>query len=302
MFLFMAIVAQLVRAPDCGSGGRGFETRRSPFFFILHLACRGLLRVSLFQAIILGVLQGITEFFPISSSGHLKLAQALFGFENLSTYITFDLTCHGGTLLALFFVFRKTLCTLLTSHKKLSLLLFLALLPLGILYPFLSMVRAVYNEPHFLGGFFLITSLLLFLEDKVPHHTVTSQPRWYDALVIGFFQVCAIFPGISRSGSTIAAARYMGWSRHDAARFSFLLAIPTILGGCAVEAFELFTTPNATLPLPLYYYLVGFITSWGVGWATLSIFMHFIRKQTLKPFAWYCAVIGIFSLLYLNKF
>lgn len=272
-----AIVAQLVRALDCGSKCRGFESRRSP--------------MSLLHALILGLVQGITEFLPVSSSGHLMLAQHFLGFQNLSELVFFDLVCHLGTLLSIFTIFWKDIQETLRSKKILG-SLFLATLPLVPLVFFIKPLKSIFDRLDLLGFFFLITACLIWLGTRFGQSK--RETRW-DSLSIGLFQALAIFPGVSRSGSTISGARLVGWPVEKAISFSFLLAIPTILGGFILE---LRHAINETLTLPLIPLIIGFLVSYLAGLLALKILIRQATKKSLIPFAWYCFFLGIFSLLY----
>lgn len=255
--------------------------------------------MSLLQAFILGVLQGITEFLPISSSGHLKLGQMVLGFSHLEQFVTFDLICHLGTLFAILAVFNKEIFTLFTNNKKQFALIFIATLPLLPLYFILSKIKAIYGEPQYLGYFFLLSALLLFSGEYFakPSTSLSSfKKRSLEALFIGLFQAIAILPAVSRSGATIAAARYLGWQREEAAKFSFFLAIPTILGGFVIEGKQILHSSSSLLSPATY--LIGFLTSFIVGYFALKGVLHLFKSISLKPFALYCFIIGILATLY----
>lgn len=246
------------------------------------------------DAFILGIVQGATEFFPISSSAHLKLVKLIFGINESSQI--FNLFCHLGTLLALFFVFKTDIVSLFLTERKKLLYFFLALVPLIpgylILHPFLGAV----STTAFLGVFLIVTSLILFLGNRY-QFSVNEKKPLRDVLYIGSAQVLALIPGISRSASTICCARVLGWSPKEAVRFSFLLSIPTILGGNCLELFRVvyFKLPLDVSPLTC---CVGFLSSFIVGMALIRFSLNWLEKGVLKPFAWYCLVIGTLTLLY----
>lgn len=253
------------------------------------------------QALLLGILQGITEFLPVSSSGHLVLAQHLLGLRDLSSYVAFNLACHLGTLLAVFIVFWQELCSLATGKDSRLKLLILALLPLAPLYFFLKPISAVFGTPETLGYFFLITATFLLLGERISksawskeHHYSPSR----QAFIIGLFQALAIFPGLSRSGSTLSAAQALGWKRQDAFSFSFLLAVPTILGGVALHAKGMWQGDLANLSLPWTYYGTGFLSAFLIGWVTLKKMLTFVQVHSFIPFAWYCLALGTSLVLY----
>ena len=249
------------------------------------------------EALLLGILQGITEFLPISSSGHLKLGEWLLGMNHLDQYIAFDLTCHVGTLLALFAVLYRDIWHVLTRDRKMLGMLMLGLLPLLPLYFFLKPIKALYGAPQYIGFFFLVTASLLFLGEALANRVKRPAKR-SDALLIGVAQACAILPAVSRSGATMAAARSLGWDRTQAARFSFLLSIPTILGGLLIEGKELFeTTGSAISPV---VYGIGLVSAFVTGYFVLRGLFKLLKRMTLRPFAYYCTAVGLFTLIYMS--
>lgn len=257
--------------------------------------------MSTFEAILLGIVQGITEFLPVSSSGHLQLAQWLFGFYNLEQYILFNLVCHLGTLLALFYGFRQEIISTLFVNRIRFFQLMVAILPLFPLLLIMKPIKAVFNQPQYLGYCFLITALLLYVGIRfgAPKPPAELQNRkWRDPFVIGTFQAFAILPGISRSGSTISAGRLMGWTLHEAIVFSFLLSIPTLIGGMILESRHLFDGTYSFAVVGLGQYLIGFATSFFVGCFGLSLLMKIASKNKFIYFVWYCLAIGIATIIY----
>ncbi len=260
--------------------------------------------MTLLEALLLGVLQGLTEFLPISSSGHLKLCQALFGFKHLDQYLLFDLVCHLGTLCVIFTLFFRQILEALQSRTSFFQVL-LGTLPLFPLVIIIKQIKAIYDAPELLGFFFLITALFLFLASRFgwkASEAHLERHRWRDSLLIGCAQAFAILPGVSRSGSTITAARLLGWDGESAVRFSVFLAIPAILGGTAYELLDQLK-PDAT-PLahidPLNY-LVGFLSSYLVGLGSLTLLIRVVVRDRLALFGWYCTALGIFTILYFNR-
>ncbi|HSX04810.1 MAG TPA: undecaprenyl-diphosphate phosphatase [Rhabdochlamydiaceae bacterium] len=255
-----------------------------------------LLSMTWIEAFILGIVQGATEFFPISSSAHLKLAKLLFGIEDNGAHQIFNLFCHLGTLVALVSVFRKEIFDLFFTERKKLLHFILALLPLipgyFVLHPFLCAV----STPAFLGAFLLVTSGILFLGNRCQNLSEEKKP-FRDALYIGSAQVLALIPGISRSASTICCARFLGWTPKEAVRFSFLLSVPTIFGGSSLELFRLFylKLPSNTSVLECS---IGFFSSFIMGMALIRFSLYWLEKGVLKPFAWYCLVIGTLTLIF----
>lgn len=258
--------------------------------------------VSTLEAIFLGLIQGLTEFLPISSSGHLVLAQSLLGMENLKDFLVFNIVCHLGTLFAIFFVFSKKIKDLFLTEKKMLLKLAIALLPLFPLVFLLKPIKDFFDQPQYLGYFFLITAFILFLGVRfgkdLPSKSLAKHP-WRDALTIGLFQAIAILPGVSRSGSTISGARLLGWSYDQAITFSFLLAIPTILAGVVLELGQLLLKPQETLPgITWVQYATGFTFSFIFGFIALIYLQKLASKQRFMYFVWYCLFLGIVLTLY----
>jgi undecaprenyl-diphosphatase len=245
------------------------------------------------QAIILGIVQGLTEFFPVSSSGHLELLQVFFGLQNIKHIVFFDLVCHLGTLGALCLVFLKDIQKVF-KDKKLILALMIAITPLFPLLLILKEIKSLFEAPFLLGFTFLITSLLLFLSVKNP--VKSPKKGLASPLFIGLFQAIAILPGISRSGSTIAAARLIGWGVDEAIRFSFLLAIPTILGGVFIESLNVLKEGSLSSANAVHYTL-GFTFSFAVGFFALKMLMR-LGIKALTFFAWYCLALSLFCLIY----
>jgi undecaprenyl-diphosphatase len=244
----------------------------------------------LFEAVILGIVQGATEFFPISSSAHLQLARKLLGVQEPP--VLFDLACHLGTLFALLLFFRKDLLALV--RKRTSLLpICLALVPLLPAYILLKPLRELASQPHLLGYFLLATGAILTLGRK--SKSQGSKNRVKDPLLIGSAQALALLPGISRSGSTIAAARLLGWELQDAVRFSFLLSIPAIAGGLGLETVKAVRKGiSSELLLPC---LVGGIVAFCVGQTVIGFAMKWLKGGKLPVFSWYCLGLGTLTLL-----
>lgn len=256
------------------------------------------------DAILLGIIQGITEFFPVSSSGHLKLFQYFLGLKNLDRYILFDLVCHLGSLIAILILFWDKIVYVIKQDRIKILQAFVALLPLIPIFFGLKTIKNIYNQPQYLGFFFLTTSWILFAGI---HWGFTKRPermaktRWSDSFMIGVFQALAVLPGISRSGSTISAARLLGWSREEAIFFSFFLSIPTIIGASAYEVYT--HCKDGTLlnsGVPFTSYLLGFITSFVAGYFALRYLIQLLKQDKFIYFVWYTLAIGIATVLYFS--
>ena len=256
----------------------------------------------MFESILLGILQGLTEFLPVSSSGHLVLVQSLLpGFDGPAA--AYDVLLHGGTLLAVMAYFRDDIFQILKESLKpgegglrLPILLVLGSVPAGVVGVFFGdAIKPLFSAPRVASVGLLITSVLLFVTWKIKGKggrdlAGLTVPA---VLLIGTFQAMAIVPGISRSGATIAAGLFLGLSGPNAARFSFLLSIPVIGGALLLESGVLF---QAGLPLT---YLAGAVAAAAVGWASIALLMRILDRGNLLPFAVYCLLVGSLSLLFL---
>jgi len=240
----------------------------------------------LLQALWLGIVQGVTEFFPISSSTHLKITKYLLDIPQ-DGGLSFDLACHVGTWLALIYFLRQDLWRIVRQPKQLA-LLSLALIPLVPAYFLFKPLRLALSSPQASGYLLLVTAALLFLSCR-KRVDGTKSKKWQDVIWIGTSQALALLPGISRSGATIATARWRGWTWIEGARFSFLLAVPTILGGVSVEALK--GAPDA-IDLPCC--AVGLAASFLVGLGTIRLAFWLYNKNIVQPFAWYCLGLGLF--------
>lgn len=263
--------------------------------------------MTIWEAIILGIIQGLTEFLPVSSSGHLELGQYFLGFQDLKQYILFDLVCHLGTLVAIFWFFFSDIKQSLTSDMTRVRQLIIAMLPLFPLLLILKPIKALFDEPQYLGYCFLLTALFLTIGSRFSIGAAPSESRrsrWGDALTIGFFQAIAILPGVSRSGSTISAARVLGWKKQDAISFSFLLAIPTILGGMALETMTLLSSSHSSAYAAVSFsaFAFGFLTSFVVGCFSLKLLVLLTANNQWRYFIGYCLLLGLGTTIYFNYY
>lgn len=245
--------------------------------------------------ILLGAIQALTEFLPISSSAHLKIIRHLFGIQD---GLLLDLSCHLGTLFALLLFLRKDIQDAL--QKKPRTLLFYALLPLPILYFLLKDLREQLNSPGALGPCLMGTGVIL-LAGQFWHMTRSKKGGVLDALAIGTMQSIALIPGISRSASTIGCARILGWETPQAVRFSFLLSIPTIVGGNMLEIAKatLHSPLTVDSSVPWGALAVCFLVAFTLGTLCVRKALPWLEKGNWKPCAWYCIILGFFVTLYL---
>ncbi len=291
--------------------------------------------MSLIQAFVLGLFQGLTEFIPVSSSGHLVLVPWLFGWSspNPDLALAFDTVLHLGTLVAIIGVFWRELVALAVGfvdsirqrslavpQGRLAWMLIIATIPAAVMGVALKdLFESLFSSPAAAAALLVVTGVLLAASERYAGVRATApaaQPATEtvsgdaqtgggareqadqlgtgQALFVGVAQGIAIAPGISRSGATIAAGRFLGLTRTEAARFSFLLAIPTIAGAGALQLRHL-AGAGALLPYggPL---LLGFLAALVSGYLIIRFLLSYLRQHSLLPFALYCWVVGLAAL------
>jgi undecaprenyl-diphosphatase len=254
------------------------------------------------QAIIVGIIQGLTEFLPVSSSGHLVLAQALMGIDDPG--LSFELLLHLGTLLSVLIYFRATLLRLLRAvfdpsmKKDRALIGYLAVatVPVGLVGLTLrKQVEGLGDNPSAVCVFLCITGLILFLPRLLAKRN-DGEIGLRTAIAMGCGQACAVLPGISRSGSTIVAGMASGAKPSRAAEFSFLLAIPAISGASLVEFVGHYDEID---PAKLFGpYLAGAVAAFIFGLLAVFAVLEMIRRGKFEYFAYYCLFVGITGLIY----
>ncbi len=263
------------------------------------------------QALILGIVQGLSEYLPISSSAHLVLVPWLLGWRNDERIVfPFDVLVQWGTLVPLLVYFRRDLWAIMrgwwdglrrgapfaTPEGQLGGWILLATLPAAILGVLLKRpIEAVFLQPVLTGVLLFGTAGLLWLGEHFGRgERDLGRMQAWDALVIGFAQALSLLPGISRSGSTIAAGLGRGFLRPEAARFSFLLGIPALLGAGLVALRDLYVVgfpSDALLPI-----LIGFLSAALSGYFAIWGLMRLVRRRSLRPFAVYCVGVGILTI------
>ena len=252
--------------------------------------------MEIIKAIILGIIQGITEFLPISSSGHLVLAQKIMGFTEPP--LIFDTVLHLGTLFAVVLVLWSDIWPLLKKpFQKMTGLLIVGTIPaalIGLLFK--DFFESLFKSGKTLGVEFIITGLILFAAQRMANgHKKIKETTVWDALFVGVMQGIAILPAISRSGLTIAGSLFRKMDRDFAARYSFLLSIPAILGATVLQ-FKDIKDAGAMMPsaAPL---LLGFVFSFVFGVFSVKFMMKIIREGKLSGFGIYCSVLGALIIL-----
>jgi undecaprenyl-diphosphatase len=252
------------------------------------------MRLTILQALILGAVQGLTEFLPVSSSGHLVIFQHLFGVQEGA--LAFDVLLHIGTLVAVFVAFWKDIYNILRKpFSKLTYLIIVGCIPAGLMGFFLQPIfEKAFESLLVVGIGLLITGLVLkgseYVADKSLNMKEIRETSYLDALFIGLLQGLAIIPGISRSGSTIAGGLLAGLDRTFAARYSFLVAIPVILGAGLVQLKDF--SINEVTTTSIIPYIVGPLTAAILGFFAIKIVMKLVSNGRLSIFSYYCWIVG----------
>lgn len=267
-------------------------------------------------AFLLGLVQGVAEFLPISSSGHLAIAQNLLHIEGAGSVPEFfDVLLHLGTLIAVFAAYWKDICEMVVEFfrgigdlphrstpspvppaRRLILLIIVGTLPLFAVLPIRKAVQGLGDNMVFVGAALIVTGFLLFLCDRVRKgHKTERSATWLDALLVGVGQAVATLPGVSRSGMTITAGCFVGYERRFAVRFSFLLSIPAVLGANILSIGDAVKAGINGAEVPMY--LVGVVTAAVVGYLCIRLLKYVADKGRFGAFAYYCWAVGILTLV-----
>lgn len=261
-----------------------------------------------FQAIVLGLIQGLTEFLPVSSSAHLSLTPIIFGWKDPG--LAFDVALHFGTLIAVLWYFRKQWVELIiaaggilktrrvdTVEKKRVIFLILATIP-GAIGGLLLEEKAetVFRAPTLTAVALIVMGILLWGVDRISSQSrPLDKMRWVDALLIGLAQVVALIPGVSRSGSTITAGRGLQFDRQSAAIFSFLMSMPIIAAAVVLKGPEVLHQGGITTPV-----IAGVLAAAISSWLAIAILLRYVSKHSYGIFALYRIVLGVGVLVFLN--
>lgn len=257
-----------------------------------------------FDAAILGIVQGLTEFLPVSSSGHLELGKAILGDNSIpSESLMFTVVLHAATALSTIVVFRKDIWEILSGlfqfkwneETQFSLKIILSMIPAVLIGLFFEaeLEQLFGGNILFVGFMLLITALLLWLADKAKD---TQKPVSYkNAFVIGVAQAIAMLPGISRSGATISTSVLLGNDKSKAARFSFLMVVPLILGKIAKDILSGDLAESTTETSIL---IIGFLTAFIAGIVACTWMIQLVKKSKLSYFAIYCFVAGVLAIIF----
>ena len=268
--------------------------------------------LTLLQSILLGIIQGFTEFLPISSSGHLVIVPYIFGWHIPAQQgFVFDVLVQLGTLLAVIVYFRKDLYRIILAvingllrkqpfsepSARMGWLLILATIPAiiaGVL--FRDPVERAFGSPVAAALFLLVTAAFLVIAERFgKRNRLLESVTWLDALIIGLFQAVSLLPGISRSGSTITGGMLRNLDRTSAARFSFLMSVPVMLGAGTLAVYDLIQSPSFSAQIPTL--VAGFITAFIVGYLAIRWLLAFLVKRPLYLFAIYCVAVSVVVLL-----
>lgn len=260
--------------------------------------------MSALETLILGIVQGLTEFLPVSSSGHLELVKAIFGSDyEQQQGLLITITLHAATAFSTIFVFRKDIAMILSDlllfkrgeSLNFSLKIILSMIPAVIIGLFFEdfIASLFVGKIALVAVMLMITALLLFLADRVNENN--KELNYSNTFYIGVIQAIAILPGISRSGATIALAVLLKIDRNKAARFSFLMVIPLILGSMAKSVIDGDLSQESTALLPL---LVGFVSAFITGVFACRWMVALVKKSQLKYFSFYCFAVGALAILF----
>ena len=264
--------------------------------------------MSIWFAALQGLVQGLTEFLPVSSSGHLVLVQALFGSGVETNYMLFNVLLHFGTLLSVVVAFWKDIKELFVEfygwirdgfringhpYRRFIVMLLITLVPMFLILPIESRLEAAFSSPLLVGLLLLVTAALLFLSEKAPKkHKTEQNASWLDALIVGIGQMFAVLPGLSRSGTTICTGLFCGFSREFAVRFAFIMSLPVVLGANILELADVIREPALMGDASIACYAVGILVSMLSGLAAIRLVKFITKRGNFRPFVVYCTLVG----------
>jgi undecaprenyl-diphosphatase len=262
--------------------------------------------MSLLEAIILGIVQGLTEFLPVSSSGHIELTKAIFNTQ-VEEDLLFTVLLHAATALSTILVFRKDIMALFkglfqfkwNDETKYCLFILISMIPAAIVGLFFEhKIEALFDSNILLVGLMLLlTGLILLWSDRAPKEQDAPLSN-KKATIMGIVQAIAILPGISRSGSTIATGLLLGMNRSKAARFSFIMVLPLILGAALKKVLDFQEAVNESITTEYMPLLAGFIAAFLAGLVAINWMIKLVENSALKWFAYYCFAVGGLSIGY----
>ena len=257
--------------------------------------------MGLIEAIILGIVQGLTEFLPVSSSGHIEIAKVLLGISQEQNLLM-TIVLHAATALSTIFVFREDIKEIIrgllqfkwNKEFQFSLKIIISMIPATLIGLFFeNEIELLFGgQILFVGCMLIVTGLLLFLADKAKN--TNQNVNFFHALIIGISQAIAILPGVSRSGATISTSVLLGIDREKAARFSFLMVVPLILGKMSKDIISGDILIESTTLMPL---LTGFTAAFITGLFACKWMIQLVKKSKLKYFSFYCFLVGTVSII-----
>ena len=260
------------------------------------------------HAFLLGIIQGLTEFIPISSTAHLLISQSIFKLPADDAMFSFLVIVQLGTLVSLLAFYWKDLLAIIkatldvrrsTPERNLGIYIIIATIPALLAgYLLKDAVEALFRQPMLEASIRLFSAavLLTSAEWLTKKDRTLPSMTWLDALIVGLFQIISVFPGASRSGTTISGGMFRGFDRPAAARFAFLMSVPVMLAAGGYEMLDVLQMPNLGEFLPLL--AVGFVTAAIVGWFAIKWLIDYLSKRSLYVFAAYCAIMGILVLIF----
>lgn len=257
--------------------------------------------VNLVEAILIGILQGLTEFLPVSSSGHIELAKVLLGVEEVGDALLFSVVVHGATALSTVVVFRRDIGQLLSGLLRFRYnqetdfvaKILVSMVPVGVVgVVFKDEIEFFFaGNTALVGSMLILTGLLLLITNYLDKQT--DRPvNWFQAIVVGVAQAVSIIPGISRSGATIATALLLGVGREQAARFSFLMVLIPILGATALKLKDYYENPAAAEGLSIEVLTAGFLAAFLTGTVACLWMIRLVKRGKLSYFGVYCLLVG----------
>jgi undecaprenyl-diphosphatase len=262
--------------------------------------------MTFFHAFLLGIVQGLTEFIPVSSTAHLLIGQRLLGLSTSDAMFSFLVIVQLGTLVSLFAFYGKDLLSIVkatldfrhsTPERNVGIYIIVASIPAFIAgYLLKDAVETLFKQPMLQASIRLFTAaiLLTLAEWLTKKNRTLNSMTWLDALFVGIMQIISVFPGASRSGTTISGGMFRGFDRPSAARFAFLMSVPVMLAAGGYEMLDVIQMPNLGEFLPLL--AVGFIAAAIVGWFAIKWLIEYLSKRSLYVFAAYCAAVGMIVL------
>lgn len=258
------------------------------------------------QALILGIVQGLTEYLPVSSSGHLAIGQAFFGMNDGGDNLAFTVAVHVATVLSTLVILWSEIDWILkglfkfelNAETKYALNIVVSMIPVGIVGVFFKdTVEKIFGSGLLIVGFCLLLTASLLIFSYLAKPRQKENISWKDALIIGIAQACAVLPGLSRSGSTIATGLLLGNKKESLAQFSFLMVIPPILGEALLDVLKAVKGEEAFGGIDILPLCVGFIAAFISGCVACKWMISIVKKGKLIYFGIYCAIAGIITIL-----